>query len=61
MAAALDMFGRSDSAFSEAYVHWGLRQLNNADMRRQYIHDTKPLLEELGIVVPSNRLNRRFL
>lgn len=59
--AALDMFGRSDSAFSDAYVRWGLRQLNNADLRRQYIDDTRPLLEELGIEVPSNRLNRRFL
>ncbi len=59
--AALDMFGRSDSAFSDSYVKWGLRQLNNADLRRQYINDTRPLLEELGIVVPSNRLNRRFL
>ncbi len=59
--AALDMFGRSDSAFSEDYVRWGLRQKNNADLRRQYIHETKPLLAELGIEVPSNRLNRRFL
>lgn len=59
--AALDMFGRSDSAFSDAYVRWGLRQLNNADLRRQYINDTRPLLEDLGITVPANRLNRRFL
>ena len=59
--AALDMFGRSDSAFSESYVQWGLRQKNNADLRRQYIDDTRPLLTELGIDVPSNRLNRRFL
>jgi len=59
--AALDMFGRSDSAFSDAYVRWGLRQKNNADLRRQYIADTKPLLVDLGIEVPSNRLNRRFL
>jgi ring-1,2-phenylacetyl-CoA epoxidase subunit PaaA len=59
--AALDMFGRSDSAFGDAYVRWGLRQLNNADLRRQYVNDTRPLLEELRIEVPSNRLNRRFL
>lgn len=59
--AALDMFGRSDSAFAEAYVRWGLRQKNNADLRRQYIDETKPRLEELGIEVPANRLNRRFL
>ncbi|MEM7095845.1 MAG: Phenylacetic acid catabolic protein [Actinomycetota bacterium] len=59
--AALDMFGRSDSAFTDAYVRWGLRQKNNADLRRQYIAETRPLLEEIGITVPSNRLNRRFL
>jgi len=59
--AALDMFGRSDSAFTDAYVRWGIRQKNNADMRRQYIDETVPLLEEIGIVVPPNRLNRRFL
>ena len=59
--AVLDMFGRSDSAFGDAYVRWGLRQKNNADLRRQYIEETKPLLEEIGIVVPANRLNRRFL
>ena len=59
--AALDMFGRSDSAFSEAYVKWGLRLKNNADLRREYIDATTPLLSELGINIPSNRLNRRFL
>ena len=59
--AALDMFGRSDSDFGDAYVRWGLRKKNNADLRRQYIADTRPLLDELGIEVPPNRLNRRFL
>ncbi|WP_420626913.1 Phenylacetic acid catabolic protein [Candidatus Poriferisodalis sp.] len=59
--AALDMFGRSDSDFGDAYVRWGLRKKNNADLRRQYIADTRPLLEELGIEAPPNRLNRRFL
>jgi len=59
--AALDMFGRSDSAFTDAYVRWGLRQKNNADLRRDFIADTVPLLEEIGIQVPPNRLNRRFL
>jgi ring-1,2-phenylacetyl-CoA epoxidase subunit PaaA len=59
--AALDMFGRSDSEFSEAYVRWGLRELNNADLRLQYISDTRPLLDDLGIEVPSDGANRRFL
>jgi 1,2-phenylacetyl-CoA epoxidase catalytic subunit len=59
--AALDMFGRSDSTASDAYVQWGLRQKNNAQLRQQYIVDTRPLVEELGINVPDDRLNRRFL
>ena len=59
--AVLDMFGRSDSDFSDAYVRWGLRQRNNEDLRNQYIADTRPLLEELRIEVPDDRANRRFL
>ncbi|WP_242418708.1 hypothetical protein [Frankia sp. CpI1-P] len=57
----MDMFGRSDSEFSDAYVRWGLRKLNNAQLRQQYIADTRPLLEELGITVPADTANRRFL
>lgn len=59
--AALDMFGRSDSDFSDAYVRWGLRQLNNEELRQQYIAETRPLLEEIGIAVPADSDNRRFL
>lgn len=59
--AALDMFGRSDSDAADAYVRWGLRQKDNADLRRQYVAETRPLLEDLGITVPADRLNRRFL
>jgi ring-1,2-phenylacetyl-CoA epoxidase subunit PaaA len=59
--AALDMFGRSDSEFSDAYVRWGLRKLNNEQLRQSYISDTRPLLEDLGIVVPDDTANRRFL
>lgn len=59
--AALDMFGRSDSDFSDAYVRWGLRELNNEDLRQQYIAETRPLLDELGITVPADTDNRRFL
>ena len=59
--AALDMFGRSDSEFSDAYVRWGLRKKNNEELRQQYISDTRPMLEEMGIEVPDDRANRRFL
>jgi 1,2-phenylacetyl-CoA epoxidase catalytic subunit len=59
--AALDMFGRSDSDFSDAYVRWGLRNKNNADLRADYIRDTTPMLEALGISVPTDDAHRRFL
>ncbi len=59
--AALDMFGRSNSDFSAEYVRWGLRKADNETLRRQYIADTRPLLEELGITVPPDEANRRFL
>jgi ring-1,2-phenylacetyl-CoA epoxidase subunit PaaA len=59
--AALDMFGRSDSDFSDAYVRWGLRRKNNEQLRQQFIADTRPMLERLGIDVPDDTANRRFL
>ncbi len=59
--ATLDMFGRSDSDFSDAYVRWGLRKKNNAELREQFIADTRPMLEKLGITVPADTANRRYL
>lgn len=59
--AALDMFGNSGSRFSEKYVKWGIRQKGNEELRQDYISDTRPMLEELGIEVPDDTANRRFL
>ncbi len=59
--AALDMFGASDSKFSEKYVRWGIRQAGNEELRNQYISDTRPMLEKLGLVVPDDRADRRYL
>jgi ring-1,2-phenylacetyl-CoA epoxidase subunit PaaA len=59
--AALDMFGRSDSEYSVTYVEWGLRTADNEALRQQYIADTVPILEEIGIRVPDHRANRQFL
>lgn len=59
--AALDMFGRSGSDFAPEYVRWGLRKADNETLRRQYIADTRPLIEKLGIAVPADDANRRFL
>jgi 1,2-phenylacetyl-CoA epoxidase catalytic subunit len=59
--ASLDMFGRSDSTYSDAYVRWGLRKKNNKELRQQYIEDTRPMLVKLGITVPADDTNRRYL
>jgi 1,2-phenylacetyl-CoA epoxidase catalytic subunit len=59
--AALDMFGRSSSRASEAYVKWGIQKKSNAELRQQYIDDTRPLLEKIGIQVPNDLANRRFV
>lgn len=32
-----------------------------ADLRRRYVAETRPMLEDLGIIVPDDRLDRRFL
>jgi 1,2-phenylacetyl-CoA epoxidase catalytic subunit len=59
--AVLDMFGATGSTFSDKYVRWGIRTRGNDELRRQYITDTRPLLEKIGIQVPDDSANRRFL
>jgi len=59
--AALDMFGASGSTFSEKYVKWGIRQKGNEELRQQYISDTRPMIEKLGIAVPDDSANRHYL
>jgi 1,2-phenylacetyl-CoA epoxidase catalytic subunit len=59
--AALDMFGRSDSKNSNIYVKWGIKGKGNEELRQQYIADTVPLIEQLGLDMPDHAANRRFL
>ena len=59
--ACLDMFGKSTSKFSDKYVKWGIRKKGNEELRQDYIGHTRPMLEALGIDVPGNTANRRFL
>jgi 1,2-phenylacetyl-CoA epoxidase catalytic subunit len=58
---ALDMFGRSESTRERAYMEWGLKKHRNEELRQSYIREVRPLLEGLGLDVPDERLNRRFL
>jgi 1,2-phenylacetyl-CoA epoxidase catalytic subunit len=59
--AALDMFGRSSSVNSPVYVKWGIKMHTNEQLRRQYIAGAVPEIEKLGLEVPDNLANRRFL
>ena len=42
-------------------MRWGIRQAGNEELRNQYITDTRPMLEQLGLVVPDDKANRQFL
>lgn len=59
--AALDMFGKSGSGFSEKYVKWGIRTKGNEELRQEYIREARPELEALGLTVPDDTANRQFL
>ena len=59
--AALDMFGASGSGFSEKYVKWGIRSKGNEDLRQEYIAAARPELEALGLTVPDDTANRKYL
>ena len=59
--AALDMFGRSDSRNAPRFIHWGLKSVGNAEIREAYKGYVDRKLEALGLEVPDERLNRRFL
>ncbi|MGE0736511.1 MAG: Phenylacetic acid catabolic protein [Alphaproteobacteria bacterium] len=59
--AALDMFGKSDSKNSENYVKWGIKAKTNKQLREQYIAEVVPLIEGLGLDVPSMTANRKYM
>jgi 1,2-phenylacetyl-CoA epoxidase catalytic subunit len=58
---ALDMFGRSDSARQWRYVAWGIKRSGNEALRRAYVDEVHPLLEDLGLDIPEYTWNRHFL
>ena len=60
-AAALDMFGRSDSPNVPKFIRWGLKSVGNAEIRHAYKQYVDRKLGELGLDVPDERAGRRFL
>ena len=57
---ALDMFGRKDSPRSQQYMEWGLKRRPNDQARQEYIKETAPFIEKLGLQVPPENQDRHF-
>ncbi len=58
---SLDMFGRSDSTRNRRYRAWGLKKHTNEQLRTAFIADTRPQLQALGLTVPDDVSNRRYM
>jgi ring-1,2-phenylacetyl-CoA epoxidase subunit PaaA len=59
--AALDMFGRSESSNVPKFIQWGLKSVGNAEIRALYKQYVDGKLRMLGLDIPDERKNRRFL
>ena len=59
--AALDMFGRSDSPNVPKFIGWGLKTIGNAQIRELYKSYVDQKIAALGLDVPDERQNRKFL
>jgi 1,2-phenylacetyl-CoA epoxidase catalytic subunit len=55
------MFGRSDSPNTPKFINWGLKGVGNADIRHAYKAYIDPKIVALGLDLPDDRQNRRFL
>jgi len=60
-SAALDMFGRSDSPNTVKFINWGLKSVGNAEIRQAYKAYIDSKLAALGLDLPREHQNRRFL
>jgi ring-1,2-phenylacetyl-CoA epoxidase subunit PaaA len=58
--AALDMFGRSDSPNAPKFIQWGLKSVDNAEIRAAYKTYVDAKVVALGLDVPDEQANRRF-
>jgi ring-1,2-phenylacetyl-CoA epoxidase subunit PaaA len=59
--AALDMFGRSDSPNVPKFIRWGLKTIGNAQIRDLYKAYVDRKITGLGLDLPDERKNRKFL
>ena len=59
--AALDTFGTSTSKRNPRFVYWGLKVMTNEEMRQNYKRYVDEKLAALGLAIPDEFANRRFL
>jgi 1,2-phenylacetyl-CoA epoxidase catalytic subunit len=55
------MFGRSDSPNVPRFIHWGLKTIGNAQIRDLYKSYVDRKILALGLDLPDERTNRKFL
>jgi ring-1,2-phenylacetyl-CoA epoxidase subunit PaaA len=60
-SAVLDLFGRANSERSKLYLKWGMRKTGNEELRRAFSATMRPRLEALGLRVPPDHVNRKFV
>jgi len=59
--AALDTFGTSTSRRTPRFMYWGLKVMTNEEIRQAYRRYTDEKLKALGLTLPDEKWNRRFL
>jgi 1,2-phenylacetyl-CoA epoxidase catalytic subunit len=57
---ALDMFGHSHSETSRKAIEFGLKRWTNEEARDRFIAEATPILERMGLEVPSADFDRRI-
>ena len=57
---ALDMFGHSNSETSRKAIDWGLKRWTNEEARAMYIREITPMIEALGLSLPSPDFDRHI-
>jgi 1,2-phenylacetyl-CoA epoxidase catalytic subunit len=58
---ALDMFGHSQSETSRKAIEMGLKRWTNEEARARFIQEVTPLIQSMGLTLPSPEFDRHIL
>jgi 1,2-phenylacetyl-CoA epoxidase catalytic subunit len=58
---ALDMFGHSNSETSRRAIELGLKRWTNEEARARYVREITPIIQGMGLELPSADFDRRIL